>query len=54
MFINELKAIYGDKYDFSDIEYVNDSTKIEFVCKEHGTFMRSPYECFIIRIVHYV
>lgn len=32
----------GDKYDYSLVKYVNNSTKIEIVCKEHGSFFQTP------------
>ena len=35
-FINKAKEVHGDKYDYSKIEYVNMSTPVIIVCKEHG------------------
>ena len=43
-FINELKQIYGNKYDFSHYNYINYNTREELTCHKHGVFYRSPYE----------
>jgi len=34
---------HGDKYDYSQVEYVNDRTPIKIICKKHGTFLQLPY-----------
>lgn len=41
-FLNEIIKIHGDKYDYSLVEYVNTSTKIKIICKEHGIFEQMP------------
>lgn len=41
-FISRAKLIHGDKYDYSDIKYVNKHTKVYIVCPEHGGFWQSP------------
>lgn len=33
---------HGDTYDYSLVEYKNNSTKIEIICKEHGKFEQTP------------
>ena len=42
-FILEAKEIHGDKYDYSLVNYVNNSTPIKIICKEHGVFEQIPY-----------
>ena len=49
--IERLKEIYGDKYDYSKVEYVNSSTKVCLFCKEkdkygivHGYFYAKVYD----------
>lgn len=42
-FIQKAKAIHGDKYDYSKVEYVNASTKVSLICPEHGEFLQAPY-----------
>lgn len=48
-FLSKLKEKYGDKYDYSEIEYVNSFTKIKVICHhkdnngvEHGEFFITP------------
>ena len=41
-FINQAKAVHGDKYDYSLVEYVNSKTKIKIICNEHGIFEQVP------------
>ncbi len=42
MFINQLKEIYGNKYDYSKVEYINSYTKVCIICPEHGPFYQTP------------
>ena len=42
-FIKKSKIIYGDKYDYSKVEYININTDITLVCKIHGDFVIKPY-----------
>ena len=37
-FIEKARAIHGDKYDYSKVEYINSNTKICIICPEHGEF----------------
>ena len=41
-FIREARAVHGDKYDYSRVEYVNSRTKVCIICPIHGTFHQSP------------
>jgi hypothetical protein len=41
-FIKRAKAKHGDKYDYSQVVYVNSSTKVEILCKQHGVFECTP------------
>jgi hypothetical protein len=41
-FIQRAKAIHGDTYDYSKVEYVDLRTKIVILCKIHGKFLQSP------------
>lgn len=36
VFIEKLKSIYGDKFDYSHVEYINQKTKIKLLCKKHN------------------
>ena len=44
--IEKLQETYGDRYDFSRVRYVNARTKIEVVCKKHGSFFAMPHDLF--------
>jgi hypothetical protein len=37
-FITKCKDVHGDKYDYSLVEYVGGSRKINIICLEHGLF----------------
>ena len=41
-FIEKSKIIHGDKYDYSDVKYINSMTKVNIICKNHGNFMQAP------------
>ena len=41
-FIEKSNIIHHGKYDYSKIEYVNNSTKVAIICPDHGIFMMSP------------
>lgn len=41
-FIAKARAIHGEKYDYSKVEYVNNKTKVVIVCPEHGAFLQRP------------
>jgi very-short-patch-repair endonuclease len=46
-FINKAIELHGDKYDYSKVNYVNISTKITIICKEHGDFLQTPRKHFM-------
>ena len=41
-FIKKAKEKHGDRYDYSKVEYLNNSTKVKIGCEIHGYFMQSP------------
>jgi hypothetical protein len=41
-FIQKAKEIHGDKYDYSQVNYVNGLSKVKIICKEHGKFWQIP------------
>ena len=48
-FLSEIKTLYGDKYDYSKVEYISDQTKVCIIChekdefgEEHGEFWVTP------------
>lgn len=41
-FIQKAKDKFGDKFDYSKVEYVNSGTKVCIICPEHGEFWQTP------------
>jgi hypothetical protein len=41
-FIEKAKAIHGERYDYSNVVYVNTSTKVLLGCPVHGDFLIKP------------
>ena len=42
IFISKANKIHGDKYDYSNVNYINAKTKINIICKIHGEFEQNP------------
>ena len=41
-FIKRVRKIYGDRYDYSLVDYKNANTKVKIICPIHGIFERTP------------
>lgn len=41
-FIIAAKNVHGDKYDYSKVRYINNSTKVCIICQKHGEFWQRP------------
>jgi very-short-patch-repair endonuclease len=41
-FIIEARKIHGQRYDYSQVDYVNAHTSIKIICPDHGLFWQSP------------
>lgn len=41
-FIEKARKIHGVKYDYSKVQYINNSTKVEISCPKHGLFYMTP------------
>lgn len=41
-FIEAATARYGGKYDYSKVDYVNQSTEVEIICSLHGPYYKTP------------
>lgn len=41
-FINAARQKHGDRYDYSLVKYVDNKSKINIFCKEHGIFEQRP------------
>lgn len=41
-FIEKCKKIHNDKYDYSNVYYINNDIKIVVICKKHGEYLITP------------
>lgn len=41
-FIKKAMEIHGNRYDYSKVNYVNNSSKVCIICKKHGEFWQTP------------
>lgn len=41
-FTERAKKIHGNEYNYSDVIYINNSTKINIICNKHGLFTMRP------------
>jgi len=52
-FINKAKLVHGEKYDYSEVNYLNSKIKVSIICPIHGKFEQTPnnhlhkYGCII-------
>jgi len=49
-FIERAKKVHGNKYDYSLVDYINNSTKIKIICPIHGIFEQTPYSHLLGKI----
>ena len=43
-FIAEARKVHGDKYDYSNAVYINNSTPLRIICPIHGEFTQRPVD----------
>ena len=41
-FIQNANIIHNNRYDYTNVNYVNSITKVSIICKEHGIFEQDP------------
>lgn len=41
-FIKQSKKIHGNKYDYSNVEYIKAKVKVPIICPKHGEFWQTP------------
>lgn len=41
-FVTRAKVLYGDKYDYSKVQWVNTQIKVCIICPEHGEWWTTP------------
>lgn len=42
-FIEKARKVFGDIYDYTKVNYTNTTTKVEVVCRKHGSFWIMPF-----------
>lgn len=42
VFIEKARAVHGDKYDYSKVDYINNHTNVCIICPKHGEFLQIP------------
>ena len=42
-FIRKTMKIHGEKYNYSEVAYVNSKTPVSIICPRHGIFKQAPY-----------
>jgi len=42
MFIKKSNIIHNYKYNYSEVEYINNKTKVKIICPKHGIFNQKP------------
>lgn len=41
-FLDKAKSMHNGKYDYSNVNYINNHIKVEIICPKHGSFMQTP------------
>ena len=41
-FIEKAKKVHVDRYDYSEVEYVDGKTDVTIICRDHGPFPQTP------------
>lgn len=41
-FIKKAKDVHGEKYDYSEVCYINNKTPVNIICRQHGVFSQGP------------
>lgn len=40
--VKKAEVIHGSLYDYSKVEYIHATSKVEIICKKHGSFFQEP------------
>lgn len=43
-FVKRAKAVHGEAYDYSLVDYQHTDLHVEILCKEHGSFFQTPHK----------
>lgn len=42
--IDDFRKIWGDRFDYSEVEYLGTNTKVKIICHQHGEFWLYPWQ----------
>lgn len=42
VFIESSRLVHGNRYDYSKVDYSHSQTKVEIICRKHGSFFQRP------------
>jgi Zn finger protein HypA/HybF involved in hydrogenase expression len=48
-FIEKAKAVHGDRYDYSQVQYLGGKIPVTIICPDHGPFTQTPGDHHIAR-----
>lgn len=48
-FVDRARAIHGNKYDYSKVDYKRSDEKVEIICPVHGSFFQTPHSHIILK-----
>ena len=40
--IRKFQKIHGGNFDYSQVDYINNTTKVTIICRQHGSFEQQP------------
>ena len=49
LFLERAKNAHNNKFDYSKVDYVNNSTPVIIICPEHGEFLQEPYSHMVLK-----
>ena len=41
-FVEKSKKVHGNLFDYSNVLYINNKTKVEIICQKHGSWWQTP------------
>ena len=53
-FIEKARVIHGNKFDYSEVDYINNCTKVKIKCHQHGILNRCRVVTYLELGVHLV
>lgn len=42
--LDDFRKIWGDRFDYSEVEYLGTNTKVKIICHQHGEFWLYPWQ----------